>query len=108
MVIRAGSLLARRLIINYPKEGQDSLSFAEFAGKIVSLGKEGIANRQFLSILGCIHQHGACRHQAERPKVVGFGPSMHDCPVSLYQGQRQIDRRCSQEHPSKLPRTDER
>jgi hypothetical protein len=93
MVIRAGSLLARRLIINYPKEGQDSLSFAEFAGKIVSLGKEGTADRQFLSILGRIHQHGACRHQAERSKVVGLGPPTEDCPVSRYQGQGQIDRR---------------
>ena len=73
---------------------------------MVSLGEEEIADRQFLSIFGCIHQHCACWHQSERPKIVGFGPSTHDCPVSEYQRQRQIDRRRSQEHSSKLPRAD--
>jgi len=106
MVIRAGSLLARRLLIDYPKEGPDLLFLAELTGEMIGLSEEGIADRQFLSIFGCVHQQGACRHQSERPKVVGFGPSTHDCPVSLYQGQRQIDRRCSKEHSSKLPRTD--
>src|SRR5260370_35713222 len=106
MVIRVGSLLARRLLIDYPKEGPDLLSLAKLTGEMIGLGEEAIADRQFLSIFGCIHQHGACRHQSERPKVVGFGPSTHDCPVSGYQGQRQIDRRCSPEHSTKLPPTD--
>ena len=75
MVIRAGSLLVRRLVIDYPKGGHDLPSFADLTGEMVSFGEEGIADRQFLSIFGCIHQRGACRHQSERPKVVGFGPS---------------------------------
>src|SRR6266446_275850 len=106
MAICVGSLLARRLLIDYPKEGPDLLSLAELTGGMIGLGEEGIADRKFLSIFGRVHQHGACRHQSERPKVVGFGPSTHDCPVSGYQRQRQIDRRCSKEHSSKLPRTD--
>ena len=106
MAICAGPLLVRRLVIDYPKGGQDLLSFADLTCEMVSLGEEEIADRQFLSIFGCIHQHGACRHQSERPKIVGFGPSTHDCPVSGYQRQRQIDRRRSQEHSSKLPRAD--
>jgi hypothetical protein len=102
-----GSLAKRnfprqRLVVDYPSEGRDLLSFSELTGKIVSLGEEGIADCQFFSIFGRIHQHGACRHQPKRPKVVGLGPPTEDCPVSRYQGQRQIDRWCSQEHSGKL------
>ena len=52
MVIRARSLLARRLLIDYPKEGPDLLFLAELAGEMIGLGEEGIADRQFLSIFG--------------------------------------------------------
>src|SRR5258707_7369867 len=83
MAIRAGSLLVRRLVIDNPKGGQDLLSLADLTGELVSVAEEGIADRQFLSIFGCIHQHGACRHQSERPKVVGFGPSTYDCPMNI-------------------------
>jgi hypothetical protein len=31
-------------------------------GKTVRFGEQGIADRQFLSICGCIHQHSARRH----------------------------------------------
>jgi hypothetical protein len=104
MAICARPLLVRKASYRLPERGQDLLFFADLTCEMVSLGEEEIADRQFLSIFGCIHQHGACRHQSERPKIVGFGPSTHDCPVSGYQRQRQIDRRRSQEHSSKLLR----
>jgi hypothetical protein len=48
VVRRVGSLLARRLLIDYPKEGPDLLFSAELTGEMIGLGEEGIADRQFL------------------------------------------------------------
>jgi hypothetical protein len=53
---------------------------------MISFEEKGIADRKFLSIFGRIHQHRAGWHQSERAKVMSFGPSTRDCPVSGYQG----------------------
>jgi len=50
------------VFIDDQKDGQNLLLFAELAGKMVSFGEKGIADRQFLSILWCIHEYGARRH----------------------------------------------
>src|SRR5260370_6394560 len=44
MVIRAGPLLVRRLVIDYPEGGHDLPSFADLTGEMVSFGEEGIAD----------------------------------------------------------------
>jgi hypothetical protein len=38
---------------------------------MVGLGEKGIANREFLPILGRIHEHRAGGHQSEGLQVVG-------------------------------------
>jgi len=45
---------------------------------MVGLGEKGIANREFLPILGRIHEHRAGGHQSEGLQVVGLGPSARD------------------------------